>query len=63
MYMGKVARQMDAVVKLIFRFISDDPEAPGAERMWVRVDELLPDGSFRGRLDNEPRRIADQSRG
>lgn len=47
------------VVKLIFCFSSDDPEAPRAERMWVLVDELLSDGSFRGRLDNEPRYISD----
>jgi hypothetical protein len=47
------------VVKLIFGFTSEDPEAPGAERMWVLVDELLPDGSFRGRLNNEPRHITD----
>jgi hypothetical protein len=46
------------VVKLIFRFSSDDPEAPGGERMWVVVDELLPDGDFRGR-DNEPLYIPD----
>ena len=47
------------VVKLIFCFSSDDPEAPRAERMWVLVDEVLPDGSFRGRLNNEPRHIQD----
>lgn len=47
------------VVKLIFRFESDDPTAPAAERMWVLVDEVTPTGSFRGRLDNEPRYIAD----
>ena len=47
------------VVKLIFRFTSDDPEAPSAERMWVLVDERLSDGGFRGRLNNEPRHIAD----
>ncbi len=47
------------VVKLIFRFTSDDPVAPGAERMWVLVDEVLPDGHFRGRLNNEPRHIQD----
>lgn len=47
------------VVKLIFRFESDDPEAPRAERMWVLVDELRPDGSFCGRLNNEPRHIID----
>jgi len=49
----------DDVVKLIFCFDSDDQEAPGAERMWVIVDELRPDGGFRGRLNNEPRYIAD----
>ena len=47
------------VVKLIFCFTSDDPEAPRAERMWVLVDEVLPDESFRGRLNNEPRHIQD----
>lgn len=47
------------VVKLIFSFSSDDPEAPGAERMWVLVDDCLPDGSFQGRLNNEPRYIQD----
>lgn len=44
-------------VKLIFAFDSDDPEAPGAERMWVIVDRIGPDGRFLGRLDNEPRWI------
>lgn len=47
------------VVKLIFRIHSDDPRAPSGERMWVMVDERLPDGSFRGRLNNSPRHIAD----
>lgn len=39
------------VVKLIFRFESDDPEAPAAERRWVLVDEIT-DGCFKGRLNN-----------
>lgn len=47
------------VVKLIFRFTSDDPEAPAAERMWVLVDEVGPGGKFKGRLDNEPKHIKD----
>lgn len=47
------------VVKLIFRFESEDPEAPSAERMWVLVDEVLDDGRFKGRLNNEPRHIKD----
>lgn len=46
------------VVKLIFRFESDDPEAPAAERMWVLVDEIT-DGCFKGRLNNEPKYITD----
>jgi hypothetical protein len=46
-------------VKLIFRFESNDPKAPSAERMWVLVEEICSDGTFRGRLDNEPRYIAD----
>lgn len=47
------------VVKLIFRFESEDPEAPAAERMWVLVDEVFGNGCFRGRLDNQPRHIRD----
>lgn len=46
-------------VKLIFRFDSNDPKAPSAERMWVLVEDICSDGTFRGRLDNEPRYIAD----
>ena len=47
------------LVKLIFRFESSDPKAPSGERMWVLVENVLPDGSFHGRLDNEPKYIAD----
>jgi hypothetical protein len=47
------------VVKLIFRFECEDPEAPAAERMWVLIDEVLGKGRFRGRLNNEPRHIRD----
>jgi hypothetical protein len=47
------------VVKLIFRVESGEPEAPGAERMWVEVDEVRGDGSFRGRLTNLPKFIKD----
>lgn len=47
------------VVKLIFRFESEDPEVPAAERMWVLVDEVQNDGHFRGRLNNEPKYIQD----
>jgi hypothetical protein len=47
------------VVKLIFRFESDDPEAPGAERMWVLVDEAHDGTRFKGRLNNEPQYIQD----
>ena len=46
-------------VKLIFDFVSEDPEAPEAERMWVIVDEISKDGTFIGRLDNTPRWIKD----
>jgi hypothetical protein len=46
-------------VKLIFQFESHDSEAPGAERMWVVVDETTSDGHFVGRLDNTPRHIID----
>ena len=47
------------VVKLIFAFHSDDPHAPGAERMWVLVDTLEPHGRFTGKLDNMPGYIQD----
>lgn len=47
------------VVKLIFVFESSDPEAPRAERMWVRVDRIDADGRFFGRLNNQPRWIKD----
>lgn len=52
-----VARlRADDLVKLIFAFQSDDPAAPGAERMWVRITGR--DGDrFAGVLDNVPRFI------
>jgi hypothetical protein len=50
-------------VKLIFDFESDDPDAPGAERMWVIVDKVLDGLEFTGRLDNEPRWIKDLAAG
>ena len=43
-------------VKLIFKFKSSDPEAPGAERMWVEVAEIHGD-RFIGYLDNVPLHI------
>lgn len=48
--------------KLIFEFASDDPEAPGAERMWVRITGRTGD-RFEGVLDNEPRYIRDLAPG
>jgi hypothetical protein len=47
------------LVKLIFTFDSEDPEAPRAERMWVIVDKIDAGGRFIGRLDNEPDWIKD----
>lgn len=47
------------VVKLIFAFHSDDPQAPGAERMWVLVDAVEANGRFTGKLDNMPGYIVD----
>lgn len=46
-------------VKLIFVFDSEDPNAPRAERMWVVVDSIEPDGKFAGRLNNHPAWIKD----
>lgn len=45
-------------VKLIFEFKSDDPDAPGAERMWVEIKEIS-GKKFQGVLDNDPAYIAD----
>lgn len=50
-------------VKLIFRFESDDSEAPGAERLQVLVASRTEDGSFVGRLDSDPAHIRDLRRG
>ena len=44
--------------KLIFEFKSDDPEAPGAERMWVEITEVTA-REFKGVLDNDPAYITD----
>lgn len=45
-------------VKLIFAFESNDPKAPSAERMWVRIKQVE-SGRFVGKLDNVPRHIED----
>jgi len=45
-------------VKLIFEFRSDDPDAPGAERMWVEIKEIS-GKTFEGVLDNDPAYIID----
>lgn len=47
------------VVKLIFVFESNAPQAPSAERMWVVVDSVEANGKFVGRLDNQPSWIKD----
>lgn len=51
------------IVKLIFSFDSDDPEAPSGERMWVIVDRIESHERFAGRLDNQPRWIKDLALG
>lgn len=51
------------VVKLIFVFDSTDPDAPRAERMWVKVSSIGPGGAFTGLLDNDPRWIQDLKAG
>ncbi|MES2205530.1 MAG: DUF2185 domain-containing protein [Pseudomonadota bacterium] len=50
--------EVGSLVKLIFKFESNDPEAPSAERMWVQIIEVTKTG-FRGLLDNEPIHIKD----
>ena len=44
--------------KVIFRFESDDPTNPEAERMWVEITEVK-NGKFYGCLDNIPVYIED----
>lgn len=51
------------IVKLIFCFESDDPEAPRAERMWVVVESIDGQGGFSGTLDNRPHHIQDLQQG
>ena len=46
-------------VQLIFEFESNDPQAPSAERMWVKVDHVDGQGGFRGTLNNTPQYIKD----
>lgn len=46
------------LVKLIFAFESDDPSAPRAERMWVRISRIEGE-RFHGTLDNDPKYIRD----
>ncbi len=50
--------QPGELVKLIFAFDSDDPAAPNAERMWVKVTQVGID-KFIGELDNDPLHIKD----
>lgn len=52
-------RPGEAIVKLIFSFDSDEPDAPGGERMWVILDVINEDGTFRGTLDNDSYHIKD----
>ncbi|WP_183581124.1 immunity protein Imm33 domain-containing protein [Mucilaginibacter sp. X5P1] len=47
------------LVKLIFRFESDEPDVPAAERMWVIIEIINEDGSFVGKLNNDPFHIKD----
>ena len=49
-------------VKLIFKFESNDPEEPQAERMWVEIKEIK-NGKFIGALDNAPAYIKDLNLG
>ncbi len=55
--------KVGGAVKLIFLFESDDPEAPGAERMWVLIDEIADKGTFKGCLNNHPKHITDLALG
>lgn len=48
----------DDHVKLIFAFDCDDPKAPAAERMWVKITSISRQ-KFEGLLDNDPAYIQD----
>lgn len=47
------------LAKLIFEFDSDDPQAPGAERMWVLITDIHDNHRFSGSLENIPLYIKD----
>ena len=49
----------ESTVKLIFSFESEEPDVPGAERMWVIMESLDEFGNYSGILDNEPFHIKD----
>lgn len=50
-------------VKLVFEHDPIDPQVPQAERMWVLVEQIRPDGTFVGSLNNEPCYIKDLRHG
>jgi hypothetical protein len=50
------------VVRLLFDLIQPAPDQPGAERMWVMVDEVC-DTTYVGILGNQPAAISDLARG
>lgn len=50
--------QVGNLVKLIFRFETDTPNQPGAERMWVEITAIQ-NGKYSGTLANDPYYIKD----
>lgn len=42
------------LARLGFEYEGEVAEILGGERMWVLVDDVLKDGSYRGRLRNDP---------
>lgn len=44
--------------KLIFKFVSDDPEVPSSEQLWVEI-LLVQNNKFLGQLEDGPKYIQD----
>ena len=59
----RASLQRGQLVKLIFELNEKEEGLPGAERMWVEIDEPLKNGKYKGRLSNDPYFIADLVKG
>lgn len=49
--------------KLIFKFTSDDPQAPDTEHLWVEILLIEDSKKLLGQLEDDPKFIRDLQRG